>query len=84
MNRINELTPIINFKRKRRAYLMPILKLIRRFLNVLKRYYKCAKRNQLKTIIRITSDCPFVDPKMIDDFVLVFDLSDLKHFPRYS
>ena len=29
---------IINFKRKRRAYLMPILKFIRRILNVLKRY----------------------------------------------
>jgi len=29
---------MIDFKRKRRAYLMPILKLIRRFLNVLKRY----------------------------------------------
>ena len=29
---------MIDFKRKRRAYLMPILKLIRRVLNVLKRY----------------------------------------------
>ena len=29
---------MIDFRRKRRAYIMPILKLIRRFLNVLKRY----------------------------------------------
>ena len=34
-------------------------------LNVLKRYYKCAKRNQLKTIIRITSDCPLIDVKYV-------------------
>lgn len=30
--------------------------------NVLLRTYKAAYANQIKTIIRITSDCPFIDP----------------------
>ena len=30
--------------------------------NVLKRYYDCAKFLNTKTIIRLTSDCPFIDP----------------------
>lgn len=33
--------------------------------NVLKRYYDCSKKNSLKDIVRITSDCPFIDPKII-------------------
>ena len=33
--------------------------------NVLKRYYDCSKKNSLNDIVRITSDCPFVDPKII-------------------
>ncbi len=37
--------------------------------NVLKRYYKCAKQFNLDTIIRITSDCPFVDPFMLDEML---------------
>ena len=32
--------------------------------NVIKRYYDCSK-NSLKDIVRITSDCPFIDPKII-------------------
>lgn len=34
--------------------------------NVLERYYLCAKENNLQIIIRICSDCPFVDGKMIN------------------
>ncbi len=33
--------------------------------NVIKRYYDCSKKNSLKDIVRITSDCPFIDPKII-------------------
>ena len=40
--------------------------------NVLKRFFLAAKKFKIKNIVRITADCPFVDPKMIDDFVLVF------------
>jgi len=35
-------------------------------LNVLKRYYEGAKKFNLKHIVRITSDCPLIDPKIID------------------
>ena len=31
-----------------------------------KRYYEAAKKYDLKHIVRITSDCPLIDPKVID------------------
>jgi spore coat polysaccharide biosynthesis protein SpsF len=34
--------------------------------NVLERYYLCAKQYNLDTIIRITSDCPLIDPTIIN------------------
>ena len=37
--------------------------------NVLKRYYDCCKKFNIKNednIIRITADCPFIDPKLLD------------------
>lgn len=34
--------------------------------NLLKRYYNCAKKFNLKNIVRITSDCPLIDPKLVD------------------
>ena len=40
--------------------------------NVLERYYFCAKKIKAKTIVRITSDCPFVDGKMLDRMLEVF------------
>lgn len=39
--------------------------------NVLERFYLAAKENNLDTIVRITSDCPCIDPAVIDD-VLFF------------
>ena len=33
--------------------------------NVLKRFYECAKKYKLKTIIRVTSDCPLIDGNII-------------------
>ncbi|MFX1392109.1 MAG: cytidylyltransferase domain-containing protein [Promethearchaeota archaeon] len=40
--------------------------------NVLKRYYKAAKKNNLNVIIRVTSDNPLVDPIIIDNMILFF------------
>jgi spore coat polysaccharide biosynthesis protein SpsF len=34
--------------------------------DVLDRYFQCAKKFQLDTIVRITSDCPLIDPEIID------------------
>ena len=38
-------------------------------LNVLDRYYNCAKKFSFDVIIRITADCPLVDPEIIDKIV---------------
>jgi len=41
--------------------------------DVLDRYYNCAKKFSINTIIRITSDCPLMDPQVVDaviDFYL--------------
>ena len=35
--------------------------------NVLKRFYFAAKKHKADTIIRITGDCPFIDPKLVND-----------------
>lgn len=37
--------------------------------DVLDRYYKCAKHFSLSTIIRVTSDCPLIDPTIIDELI---------------
>ena len=37
--------------------------------NVLKRYYEAAKKFELDIVIRVTSDCPFVDPQILDDMI---------------
>ena len=34
--------------------------------NVLKRFIDCAKQNSIKNIVRITADCPIIDPKIVD------------------
>lgn len=40
--------------------------------DVLDRYYKCAKKFDLEDIVRITADCPLIDPKIIDSVVDVY------------
>ena len=40
--------------------------------DVLDRYYKAAKKFKANTVIRICGDCPFTDPKIIDQLLLLF------------
>ena len=41
-------------------------------VNVLKRYYDCAKINKSSIIIRLTADCPLIDVKYVDHLVQIF------------
>ncbi len=40
--------------------------------DVLDRYYQAAKQNRLDAIVRVTGDCPFIDPHVIDLVVRKF------------
>lgn len=40
--------------------------------NVLDRYYNCAKKYKSKIIVRITADCPLIDPRMLDSCLKIF------------
>ena len=40
--------------------------------DVLDRYYNCAKKFQFPIIVRITSDNPLIDPKIVDDVIEKF------------
>lgn len=40
--------------------------------NLIKRYYECAKYFKIDNIIRITSDCVLIDPKILDNLYSVF------------
>lgn len=40
--------------------------------NVLKRYYECAKKYKVTTIIRVTSDCPLIDAHVITNGLASF------------
>ena len=44
--------------------------------DVLDRYYKCAQENKLNEIIRITADCPLIDPQIIDEMITEFENSN--------
>src|SRR4030042_2267264 len=40
--------------------------------DVLDRYFKCAKKYHAKFIVRITADCPLIDPQLIDKLIRKF------------
>ena len=48
--------------------------------NVLKRYYEAAKKFNADNIIRITSDCPLIDPILLDDMVNQYLKSQYDYF----
>ena len=39
--------------------------------NVLNRYYQSSKKLNSDIIVRVTGDCPLVDPKIIDKFIMI-------------
>lgn len=46
--------------------------------NVLSRYYYSAVENNLDVVVRVTSDCPLIDPEIIDDIVEFYLNNDFK------
>lgn len=47
--------------------------------NVLSRYVEAAKKMEASNILRITADCPFVDPELIDDLYSMFITENFDH-----
>ncbi len=52
--------------------------------NVLSRYYFCSKKFKANLIVRITSDCPLVDPKIVDKMIDTFKKKKIGLFNKYS
>lgn len=48
-------------------------------LDVLDRYYQCAKKYGADSIIRITADCPVIDYKIINECIDTFMKSDIDY-----
>ena len=40
--------------------------------DVLNRYYECAKKFSAKHILRITGDCPLIDPQLVDKMLKIY------------
>jgi len=47
--------------------------------DVLDRYYQVAVQYQPETIVRITGDCPLIDPEVVDRAIVVFQNSDFDY-----
>lgn len=53
--------------------------------DVLARYFEAAKIFRANTVIRITSDCPLIDPEIVDKMIETFNkLNELKYFDYLS
>lgn len=48
-------------------------------LDVLDRFYKCAKKYSLSHIIRITADNPLIDPNLVDNAITEYEKNDFDY-----
>ncbi len=48
-------------------------------LDVLDRYYQCAKQFNLENIVRITSDCPLIDPEIVDKVIRKYETEEFDY-----
>ena len=47
--------------------------------DVLNRYYKCAKKFNVDNILRITSDCPLIDPEIVDRVIKKYQTKEFDY-----
>jgi len=47
--------------------------------DVLDRYYRCAEQFALTDIVRITGDCPLIDPQIIDKIIKEYEEGDFDY-----
>ena len=50
-----------------------------KFDDVLDRYYQCAKEKHYDNIVRITADCPLIDPVIVDSVIDKFEKSKVDY-----
>ena len=48
--------------------------------DVLDRYYNCAKEFEIDNIVRITSDCPLIDPEIVDEVIRKYKSENYDYF----
>jgi len=51
--------------------------------DVLDRYYQCAKEYSVSTIVRITSDCPLIDPEIVDSVINMFENNSYDYITNF-
>jgi len=52
--------------------------------DVLDRYHKVAKQYEPDTIVRITGDCPLIDPALVDDVIRAFEAEDVDYLSNIN
>jgi glutamate-1-semialdehyde 2,1-aminomutase len=55
--------------------------------NVLERFVQCTRKNNINNLVRITSDCPLIDPKILDKMARQFKKANfdyLSNIPKRS
>src|SRR5450631_938685 len=52
--------------------------------DVLDRYYVAARESAAETVIRITGDCPLIDPAVVDAIIAKFSGSELDYMSNVS
>ena len=52
--------------------------------DVLERFVEAARKHQADVVVRITGDCPLVDPELVDEVILRFKTAGVDYFNNIS